>query len=140
MVASHHAYADHPYAQRLVRACLRGVYHVRRTPAADEPTSLASPSTLVGDWRPIPSHSLEHVLIQTVTTADGRRITAFYSAAREAGTLRLNPAASASVRNAFTASSESSAAVLVPSAGSFLSTSAGAVMMWQPISSASITL
>jgi hypothetical protein len=32
-----------------------------------------------------------------------------------------------------TASSDNSAAVLVPISGSFLSTSAGAVMIWQPI-------
>ena len=64
-----------------------------------------------------------------------------YSAAREApGNLSDRPAESASSRNARTASSESSASVLVPSAGIFFKTSPGAVMMWHPISSASITL
>ena len=63
-----------------------------------------------------------------------------HSAAREAGTASCRPAASASSRNDFTASSDSSAAVLLPRLGSFLSTSAGAVMMWQPIASASTTL
>ena len=53
-----------------------------------------------------------------------------YSAACEAGTANRNPAATASSRNDFTAASESSAAVIVASAGSFLSTSAGAVMIW----------
>ena len=53
---------------------------------------------------------------------------------------RVSAADTASSRNALTASSDSSAAVLVPSDGSFLSTAVGAVMMWHCISSASITL
>ena len=53
-----------------------------------------------------------------------------HSAAREAGTASRKPAATASSRKDFTAASESSAADFVPIAGSFLSTSAGAVMMW----------
>ena len=64
-----------------------------------------------------------------------------YSAARTCpGTSSDSLAASASVRNSLTASSESSAPVFDPSAGNFLRTSAGAVMIWQPISSASMTL
>ena len=56
------------------------------------------------------------------------------------GTGSVMPAASASSRNATTQSRVRSSPLLVPIAGIFFSTSAGAVMMWQPISSASMTL
>src|SRR5581483_8954044 len=77
-------------------------------------------------WRTISLRHSEHVLSQSVT-AGPRPI--YYSAAREAGTERRKPAASASSRKALTASRDRSAAVLLPSAGSFLRMSAGAVMI-----------
>src|SRR5208282_3322566 len=68
------------------------------------------------------------------------RDSAGHSAARAAAIGRVSAADTASSRNALTASSDSSAAVLVPSDGSLLSTPAGAVMIWHFISSASMTL
>src|SRR6185312_13866836 len=149
MVASHDADSDDTHTQRTLRICDSSLHHL--TTVSPSPRTFASPvsvpqspSTASYDWRIARANAFEHVLIQSVTgpqvgpvAAHGRTA---YSAARAAGTANRRPAATASSRNDFTAPRESSAADFVPSAGSFFSTSAGAVMMWQPIASASTTL
>src|SRR5262245_1512108 len=141
-IAAHDAHAYDTHTQRTPRACYCSLPHVSTVPQAPL-LSPSSPSTARYFWRLPAQNGNEHVLIQSVTTVHNgnvESVSSAYSAAREAGTASRKPAATASSRKDFTAARESSAAVLVPSAGSFFRTSAGAVMMWQPIVSASTTL
>ena len=142
--APHDADADHA-DREAARSALHGLHHFPdicpRSPARSAPT--------------VPSMARSRLATATCPQAQTRFESKRYSGYSSRAIDRAHSAALGAVPAKFERQTRPPArprgtpaprratvppAVLVPSAGSFFSTSAGAVMMWQPISSASITL